>query len=466
MKNVKSIISGTFKKSLLASALLAAPALTGFAAYQLVPEQSLFVAGSVQAQSSEIMRPAEEKLSPRRLPGLSQNFIKDLQEVSEALDPTEEAIAEGAKSDPRKALQIVNEMAKDMGDYNPYEKVMVYTYFGSIYYNLENTEKTIESFENVVKQTPNLPVGTEAQYLYTLAQLYSQEDQPKKALDYLKRWSKMVTNISADQYAVIAQVFYANENSDAALANMLEAIRQYEDAGKIPKEEWLGFARAVYYTREDYPATLKVVEQLVRQYPKMSYWRQLVGLYYELGRTDDYYRALDSMYVMGGLNKDGQLRTLAGGFIDQDAPYKAAKVLDKGINVDKIIEPTSKNLELLANSWRLAQETDKALVEMKRAAAKAEDGDLYFNLARLLFSLDQFNEAVAAGKNALKKGGLSRPDSVHLTIGQAELSRNNFDAAVASFKQAAKDDRSRKFATQWTKYAESEKKRQEALKDG
>ncbi|WP_041524224.1 tetratricopeptide repeat protein [Gilvimarinus agarilyticus] len=465
MKNVKSMISGTFKKSLLASALLAAPAVTGFVAYQLVPSQTLLIAGSAQAQNTQPMQPAAQKLDPRRLPGLSQSFIEDLQEVSEALDPSEEAVAEGAKSDPRRALQIVNEMAEDLGDYNPYEKVMVYTYYGSIYYNLENTEKTIESFENVIAQSPNLPVGTEAQYLYTLAQLYSQEDQPQKALNYLKRWSKMVTSISAEQYAVIAQVFYANDDMDAALANMLEASRQYEAAGKIPKEEWLGFTRAVYYTREDFPATLEVVELLVRHYPKMSYWRQLVGLYYELGRIDDYYRALDSMYVMGGLKKEAQLRTLAGGFIDKDAPYKAAKVLDKGINEDKIVAPTSKNLELLANSWRLAQETDKALVEMKRAAAKAEDGDLYFNLARLLFSRDQFADAIAAGNNALKKGGLSRPDSVHLTIGQAELSRNNFDAAIESFKKAAKDERSRKFATQWTSYAESEKKRQEALKD-
>jgi tetratricopeptide (TPR) repeat protein len=465
MKNVKSMLTGSFKKSLLATALFAAPALTGFVAYDVAPGQSLFIAGSAQAQSVKPMQPAAQKLKPRRLPGLSQSFIKDLQEVSDALDPSEEAVAEGAKSDPRKALELVNKMARNMEDYNPYEKVMVYTYYGSIYYNLENTDKTIENFENVVAQSPNLPVGTEAQYLYTLAQLYSQEDQPAKALNYLKRWSKMVTNISASQYAVIAQVYYANDNLDAALANMLEAINKYEASGKIAKEEWLGFIRAVYYSREDYIATLGVVEQLVRHYPKMSYWRQLVGLYYELGRTDDYYRALDSMYVMGGLDKEGQLRTLAGGFIDQDAPYKAAKILDKGINEDKIIKPTAKNLELLSNSWRLAQETDKALAEMKRAAAKSDDGDLYFNLARLLFSRDQFDAAVKAGKNALKKGNLSRPDSVHLTIGQAELSRNNFDAAIAAFKKAAKDDRSRKFATQWTSYAKAEKKRQDALKD-
>jgi len=465
MKNVKSMISGTFKKSLLATALLAAPAITGFVAYQLVPQQSLFVAASAQAQNVKPMQPADKRPDPRRLPGLSQSFTKDLQKIGDVLDPSDEDVAKGAKPDPKKALQIADGVAKNIDSFNPYEKVMLYTYYGSIYYNLENTEKTIENFENVVKQSPSLPVGTEAQYLYTLAQLYSQEDQPKKALDFLKRWSKMVTSISAEQYSVIAQVYYANDDLEAALANMLEAVRQYEEAGKIPKEEWLSFVRAVHYTREDFPSTLTVVEQLVRHYPKMSYWRQLVGLYYELGRIDDYYRALDSMYVMGGLNKEGELRTLAGGFIDKDAPYKAAKVLDKGINKDKTVKPTSQNLELLANSWRLAQETDKALVEMKRAAAKSDDGDLYFNLSRLLFSLDQFDEAIAAANNALKKGDLKRPDSVYLTIGQAELSRNNFDAAIEAFKKAAKDERSRKFATQWTSYAKSEKKRQEALKD-
>ncbi|MDO3381008.1 tetratricopeptide repeat protein [Gilvimarinus algae] len=455
MKKLTSTVSATLHKAVTV------------ALFAVVPMLSLDVlALDVKPSSAKPLQPAAQKPDPRRLPGLSQSFIKDFQEVSETLEPTEEALAEGAKPNPQRAKQLADELSKDMEELNPYEKVMLYQLYGQIYFEEENIPKTIETFENILKQSPNLPVGMEAQYTYILAQLYAQEEQEKKAVQFLERWAKMTTLISSNQYSQIAQVYYGADDNEKALANMLEAIRLNEAEGKIPKEDWLGFLRALYFFKEDYNSTLSVVQALVRHYPKMNYWGQMASLYYELGRLEDYYRTLDSMYVMGGLKKENELKSLAGHFIENEAPYKAAKVLDKGVNEDKIVKPTAQNLELLANSWRLAQETDKALVEMKRAAAKSEDGDLYFNLARLLFARDEYDAAVTAASNALQKGGLSRPDSVHLTIGQAELARGNFDEAIDAFKKASRDKRSQKFASQWISYTENEKKRQDALKDG
>ncbi|HEY7884398.1 MAG TPA: hypothetical protein VIC08_05565, partial [Cellvibrionaceae bacterium] len=348
---------------------------------------------------------------------------------------------------------------------NPNERAMIYQIFASIYFNQENMPKVIESFENVIAQSPGFAVSQEASITYSLGQLYLQEDQPAKAVEYFKRWSQLTNKITADQYFYVGQAFYANEDIAGAKANVLEAIRLYEAEGRIPKEEWLTFMRAIYFFQEDYKSTADVVVQLVKHYPKMSYWKQLASLYYELGRLDDYYRALDTVYVMGGMDKESEVMGLAGYFLDNEAPYKAAKMLDKSINQDKIVEPTGRNLETLANSWRMAQERDKALVAMERAAAKADDGELYFSLARLLFSVDRYDDAVAAAKNALRKGDLRRPDTVHITIGQAEIQRGNFEEAVKALKEAAKDERSRRIANQWIDYAGTEEERREALKN-
>jgi len=102
---------------------------------------------------------------------------------------------------------------------------------------------------------------------------------------------------------------------------------------------------------------------------------------------------------------------------------------------------------------------------MERAAAKADDGELYFSLSRLLFSVERYDDAVAAARNALRKGGLRRVDTVHITIGQAEIERGNFAEAEKALKEAAKDERSRRIANQWINYAGTEQRRREALKN-
>lgn len=462
MKYGKLHMSGIFQKTLLVSALVAAPAIGSFVLAELVPGQSLLTAGSAYAQSARPLQPNPEQIQPRRLPGQSQRFVEEMQEINDLIDPPEDS---GQQPNVDRALQLLDNVTRKIDDYNPFEKAMIYQLYGQIYYDREDTDNMIRSFENVVAQSPNIPPGTEAQFLYILAQLYMQEEQYDKSIEYIRRWTQLVNNITPDQYYTIGQIFYSNEDVENAKANILEAIRLYEADGKIPKEDWLAFMRTIYFFEENYSKALEFVTQLVVHYPKLTYWTQLASLYYEEGRIEDYYQALDTIYVMGGLKKESELKSLAGHFLENDAPYKAAKVLDKGMNQDGIIEPTEENLEMLANSWRLAEEREEALKEMQRAAAKSDDGELYYGLARLLFAAERYEDSVNAARNALRKGGLRRPDQVQITIGQAEIERGNFDEAREAFEAAAKDDRSRRIANQWKQFADTEEQRQKALEE-
>jgi len=453
-------MSGIFQKTLLVSALIAAPAIGSFALTEIMPGQSVLTAGSASAQSAQPLKPNAEQIKPRRLPGQSQRFVTEMQEITALIDPEEDS---GKQPEIDRALRMLNDISRKIDDYNDFEKSMIYQIYGQIYFEREDTNNMIKSFEQIVAQSPNIPPGTEAQYLFILAQLYMQEEQYGKSIDYIRRWTQLVNNITPDQYYTIGQIFYSNEDFANAKANILEAIRLYEVDGRIPKEDWLAFMRTIYFFEENYGEALDYVTQLVVHYPKMTYWTQLASLYYEEGRIDSYYRALDTIYVMGGLRKESELKGLAGHFLESDAPYKAAKILDKGLNQDKIIAATEANLEMLANSWRMAQERSAALKEMKRAAQAADEGELYYSLGRLLFAEGQLDEAAKAIRDALRKGNLRRVDQVQITLGQVEVERGNFEEAHKAFDVAAKDDRSRRLANQWKKFADDEKIRAKAL---
>ncbi|MEC8428174.1 MAG: tetratricopeptide repeat protein, partial [Pseudomonadota bacterium] len=124
----------------------------------------------------------------------------------------------------------------------------------------------------------------------------------------------------------------------------------------------------------------------------------------------------------------------------------------------------SKNLEVLATAWRLAQEIKKSIPEMEKAAAKSDKGDLYARLAGIYLDNDNFKAAISTGNKALKRGGIKRVDQLHIVMGMSLVNQKKYADGIKHFKKAAKDDRSKKFAVQWVQFAEGELKREEQLK--
>lgn len=457
MKEIKTVVLSAVNKTLLAGVLTVAPILSTLVADTVVPGQTYIQLDVAQAQ----VKAKNKTFEPRRLPGVSQDFAKDLTEVSGFLQPDPE-VDPNAKPNPDKALEVLNRAARGIAKLNPYEVAQLYLYTAYAYYGKDDMRRARENFDKVLAQSPNIPLSLEASTIKTLAQLYGQEENYTKALELMLKWTDYVAEIRPDELYIISSLYYQKGDVNNALINISEAIRVQEAAGKVPAESWYGLQRGLYVEKEDFKNGAAVVEKLVRHYPKASYWRQLSQFYAQLDVATKKLAALETTYLMGGLTVERDLIVLAQYFLEAEAPYKAAKVLDKGINKDKIIEPTAKNLELLANSWRAAADYKKSLVEMEKAAQKSENGDLLHTLATLYNSNDRFKDAIRVGNQALRKGNVKRPDQVHLTIGNAQVELGEYDSAVKSFKEAAKDSRSKKIADQWSAYAAREKQRIEA----
>jgi nicotinic acid phosphoribosyltransferase len=116
------------------------------------------------------------------------------------------------------------------------------------------------------------------------------------------------------------------------------------------------------------------------------------------------------------LDKESEYLALAQLLLLNQNPYWAAEVLVSGQKkivtrtetvIDKVtkeetkVEKTGpvvrnneKNLKLLADSWRMAQEIDKAIPVLERAAKMSKEGKSYVLLGNLYLSEDRVELAV------------------------------------------------------------------------
>lgn len=434
-----------------------ATAIATLVAAPLLISSHTVVAESGCAKYATVER---QKQKPRKLPGLTEKFFKRLEEPQNLIAPPEDS---DIKPNVDLALQKLTELERwcSSKDCNKYELSNIYNFQAYAYLAKEQYSRAMASYEKVLQQSPEIPRGVESQVMFTLSQLEMQNENYDKAHSMLQRWMKEETIISADACAMEAQLLYQKGDRRSSLQSIEVAIKKYEDADKTPKEPWYGIQRALYFEREDYKSVLDVMENLVRHYPKKSYWRQMSSIYGLLQQNSNQLHALETTYLMDGLKKEGDVMNLAYLFLDQEVPYKTAKIIAKGIK-DDIVTETSKNLEVLATAWQQAQEHEKAIPVMMKAAKKADSGDLYSRLAGIYIGAEKYKEAVSAGKRGLNKG-VKRPGQLNIIVGMAQLELKDYCEAIDSFAAARKDKNSKDFATRWRNYAESEQDRAEKL---
>jgi tetratricopeptide (TPR) repeat protein len=217
---------------------------------------------------------------------------------------------------------------------------------------------------------------------------------------------------------------------------------------------------------------VEIYEILVNLYPKKIYFIQLGGTYGQLGREKDYMITLKAAHAKDFLNKEGEYLALAQLLLLNQNPYWAAQVLVSGqkkliTTVDEktkeekivpVVKDTEKNLKLLADSWRMAQEIDKAIPVLEQAAKISKDGKAFVLLGNLYLSEDKLDSAVDAIKKGLEKGKIKKVSQVYLTLGQAYFELQEFEMARKQFRVAARD-KDKKVKTQannWLKYTENE----------
>ncbi len=387
----------------------------------------------------------------RKTPAMREAVYKKLSEAQTLAE-------EGQIEEPLKMLADLLKTKK----LNSYELAQIWNFYGFIYFTQERYKEAAEAYVKVLQQE-NLPEAMETGTLYSLAQLYFIEEDYARALERLDQWFRVAQNPSAGAYILRAQALYQLQRYKDAIEPVETAIAIATRQGKPIKENWLLLLRVFHYELNDFENVAKVLERLIRRYPKKEYWVQLSGMYGELGQERKQLLAYELAYIQGFLNRGRELVTLSQLFLQAEVPYRAAVILEKGLQ-DGTVEGDARNWRLLSQAWTLAQEDEKAVPALIQAALLSGDGELDIRLAQSYLNLDNYEAAVDAARAGLDKGGLKRSDTANLLLGMALYNLERYNEAKAAFRIARNDQRSNRSAAQWIAHVTNEQARQEQLR--
>lgn len=382
-------------------------------------------------------------------------------EVYEKLSVAQQAAEANKFAEAKTALDALVREFSGKKQLNSYELANVYNFYAFIYYSQENYQEAIRSYEKVLAQQ-DIPEAMEIGTRYSLAQLYFVIEDYAKAAQALEAWFRVAPNPAPDAYILLAQANYQLKQYDKALQNVQKGMAEAEKRNQEPKENWWLLMRVLYYEKGDIKKTTEILEILAKKWPKKDYFVQLSGMYGELKQDKKQLAAMETAYLSGWVAGERELVNMAYLYLGADAPYKAARVLEKGLKA-KQIEPTAKNLELYGIALRQARENKRAVVELERAAGLANDGEMWSRLANIYLDLDNNGKAAEAARKSINLGGGRRPDNTRIVLGMALYNLGKYKEAKNAFAEARKDKRSEKIASQWLKFLDTEIEREAEL---
>ena len=435
----------------------------------------------VEAQSNDR---AKTQTKYKKARALQTSTAKKMAKVYEALEEVDDKGEPAPDMDT--VIEILTELRNNQADLKSYDRSVMWNSWGYVYFQDGEYDKAMRAYENVINEPEvTLPIRNAA--LFTLAQLNLVKENYTKGIELILQWMDQVETVTAQSWSLLGQAYFQQGNFRKAMSSMKTAISMSEEEGYKPKENWYVLLAACINelkkeigTKKALLQQLDIYEILVNLYPKKLYFIQLGGTYGQLGREKDYMITLKAAHAKDFLDKESEYLALAQLLLLNQNPYWAAKVLESGqkkivtytetvkdkitgkeTKIEKtgpVVRDNEKNLKLLADSWRMAQEIDKAIPVLEKAAKLSKDGKSFVLLGNLYLAEDKLDKAVDSIKKGLKKGKIDKISQVHLTLGQAYFELQKFDDAKKEFRIAArdKDKKVKTTANNWIKYTENE----------
>ena len=402
-----------------------------------------------QGRGSEQQSEAAQQ-ETRKTPAMRERVYSRLSEAQACADEDDMPCA-------RELLDRVRQMS----NLNSYEIAQMWNFYAFIYFSQDNYREAIRAYENVLQQV-DLPLGLETTTIFTLTQLYFQEERFEDSLAMLERWFVLTPTPAPDPYVLKAQIYYSLERFREGIEPVRTAIQVAMDQERELRENWYRLLNVFYYELEEYPNVIGVLTTMIEMWPKREYFIQLSAMYGQEGDEGRQLGLFETAYEAGWLLRSSEIVNLSQLLLQADIPYKAAKILEKGLE-DGIVESTESNWRVLAQAWQLAQEDEEAIPALSRAAGLADDGVLDIRLAQSHQNLAQWQNCADAARSGMRKGDLRRLDQANMILGACLFELGEFDAARNAFGDAEKDSRSRTGARSWMRYVDAEEDRERQL---
>ena len=355
------------------------------------------------------------------------------------------------------ALEVLAELEARALDSRPYDLAKAREYLGYTWLSKGDYDKAIGYFKQVIEQKI-LPVRNEQSLIRNVAGLYLAIDppQPDRAMGIISDWFKTAVKPKPSDYVLLGQAAVLGKEYVKAICPVRMAITLAER----PKASWYDILVAAHFELNDFRgASILALERLLSFPNEAKYWRQLSGLYNKLDRSEEALIIMELAYKQGFVKKGSEYRNLASMYAINELSYKAASVLQEGLDKG-IVKSEEKTWRQTAVNWQFSRENKKAVAAYEKAGSYSEKGANELRIGAILSEMEKWADSAKYYQKAIDKGGLKKSEEgrAYMSMGIALHNSGKSDDAIKALKRAQDYKSVRRNASQWINFVRDEMK--------
>ena len=365
-----------------------------------------------------------------------------------------EEVAEEHYREARAGLEKMMERAGR----DPYLRAILNQALGQVEWAGRNYPAALAYIETAI-ELDALPDPSHFALIYQLAQLYYLQGRHDDALERLDTWFCQAREGQITAAAYVLEASIHAQKGD--FPSVLEAIDRAISLDDDPAESWYRLKLAAHYELEQYRVAAGTLETMISRWPDdRTYWLQLSRTWYRLQEDDRALAVLSLAYRGGLLETEGDYVFLSSLYSHSGIPFRAAQVLEDGIDRGVVVA-SERNWTLLADTWYRADEPERSLAAFEAAGGASLDGVIDLRRAFILVELERWPEALAALDRSLEKGGLDERQNgeAYLLRGMSRFHLSRLEAAGEDWIRAAGFEQTRESARQWINHLNETRRR-------
>jgi len=361
------------------------------------------------------------------------------------------------------AVSTLTGMLGNPGSYKGIDIAIGHKFRAYAYIGQDKYGSALADFDKAIAH-PSLPDWDKSELQFNIAQIALAQGQVSKAIRALEAWFAQAENPNAAAYFFAAQAYAQGDRWADAERNVEQGLAKMDKAN--PQENWYRVASVIYLQREKFSKARPLLETMISLWPgKKEYYAQLGAVYSELGREKDSFAMLAMAYDNKlDLNGSEVLR-LGQLYRMYEYPYRAAKIIEKGINDGKL-KRNKKNCEEMGNAYFQAREMKRAMNPLECAAKASNDGEIWLRLCQVHVQEDAWKSASAACNSAISKGGLDKDGGMAWQLaGIARYELGEREEAIEAFDKCMGWDNTADSCVKWKNSVQAELVREKAERD-
>lgn len=378
--------------------------------------------------SSAVLAKKQDK-AVNEYPNSTRSNPKAVMSTSEGRDLSKAAeLINDGKDD--EALPLIEKVlaGKKLGKY---AEAFAQQLLGRVYWDQDKEAQALAATSEAIKLDA-LPNNSHFGLIYQLAQMQVQSEKYAEALQTLEQFKTEAGTETADQMALLGNIYYRLDKYQEAVDAMKRAIA----ASDKPQDSWNQILIASLFELENYAEAANIIKaQLAKSPDDVKLINQLAKIYINDDKYPQAIEILGKAKEKGLINNKEDYLQLAKLYANAEKPKESAATIKEGI-ASGILSQDYEVSKLLGDVCSQAEDDACAIEAYTKASAQSTDGNVDYQLGYLLFYAERGAEAKVALQRAITKGGLKQQGEAYILLGDIESYADNEAAALAAWEKA------------------------------